>query len=51
VISNAVQIEGINGLDSLASLTNEQVKTFDVLTALYEMLDEKEVQTLKGLLP
>lgn len=50
VISNAVQIEGVEGLDEMSQLTFENVKTFDVLSALLAELTPEEGEAVKELL-
>lgn len=49
VITNAVEIEGIGDQEQI-QVTLEQVKSFDVLSALLECLDEREQGVVKGLL-
>lgn len=50
VVSNAVKVEGIAQMESLADLTAESISRFDVLGALLEELDEQEQKTVKELL-
>ena len=50
VITNAVKVEGVEALDEIAAEAVGSIKTFDVLGAIYEMLEDKEVETVKGLL-
>lgn len=50
VISNAVRIEGMAGMDELASLNLEQVQAYDVLGALLEELTPEEAEAVRGLL-
>lgn len=50
VISNAVKIEGMAGMDELANLNLDQVQTYDVLQALLEELSEAEGTVVKELL-
>ena len=50
VISNAVKVDGVAALDDLAADAIGDVKAFDVLGAIMEHLDEKQQQTVKGLL-
>lgn len=49
VITNAVQIEGVNGGEEIAA-SLEEVKNFNVLDALLECLDEREQAVVKSLL-
>jgi UDP-2,3-diacylglucosamine pyrophosphatase LpxH len=49
VITNAVKIEGTADGEQI-QITLEQVKSFDVLSALLECLDEREQGVVKGLL-
>lgn len=49
VITNAVQIEGVNDAEQM-QVTLEQVKAFDVLGALLECLDEREQKVVLELL-
>mgnify|MGYP000160790487 FL=1 len=50
VISNAVRIEGMAGMDELANLNMEEVQTYDVLSALLEELTPEEGKVVKDLL-
>lgn len=50
VITNAVVINGVAGMDELAELTFEQVKAVNVLDALLEMLTAEEGAVIKQLL-
>lgn len=50
VITNAVKVGGVEGLDELADTTFEAIKSFNVLEALLEQLDEREQATIKELL-
>lgn len=50
VVTNGVKIEGIKGMDDITELNCEQVKSFDVLGALLEMLDAEEQKVVKELL-
>ncbi len=50
VISNAVRIEGMAGMDELANLNMEEVQTYDVLSALLEELTDEEGKVVKALL-
>lgn len=50
VITNGVTIEGIAGMTSDAEISYENVKSFDVLKALLEMLDEREQAAVQELL-
>lgn len=50
VITNAVKIGGVEGLDELADTTFEAIKSFNVLEALLEQLNEREQATIKELL-
>ncbi len=50
VITNAVKIEGQAAIDEMGTCSLEEVRGFDVLSAIYENLTEKEIETVKGLL-
>jgi len=50
VISNAVQVEGMAQMESLAEMSLESVSRFDVLQALLEDMDEREQKTILSLL-
>jgi hypothetical protein len=50
VIGNAVQVDGIQGMGELAETSMESVKSFDVLGALLEQLDEREAQVVRTLM-
>jgi len=50
IITNGVRIEGIAGMDELAEHTFESVKSFDVLQALCDLLEPREVIAVKKLL-
>jgi hypothetical protein len=47
VVSNAVEIEGIAGVDELATASLESVRAFDVLGALLEVLDPEEAKVIR----
>lgn len=49
-ISNAVKVEGHVALDEAAVSTIESVKAFDVVSAIMEKLEPREVEVVKGLL-
>lgn len=50
VVSNAVKVEGAAEFESMAEVGVEDIKAFDVLGAIMEMLDEKEQAKVKELL-
>lgn len=50
VVSNGVVIESVAGLEEIGEVNFEKIKSFDVLSALMELLDEKEQETVKELL-
>lgn len=50
VITNAVAIDGVAGMDEDVALSFEGVKSFDVLGALLEQLSEGEAKVVKELL-
>lgn len=50
IVSNAVAIEGVEGMGDFADLSMEQIKSFDVLQALLEELTAEEGTTVKELL-
>lgn len=50
VITNGVQIDGVKGMDELAEVSFGQIKSFDVLKALYEMLEPAEANAVRELL-
>lgn len=49
-ISNAVKVEGHVALDEAAVSTIESVKAFDVVSAIMEKLEPREVEVVKGLI-
>jgi metallophosphoesterase superfamily enzyme len=50
VITNAVKVDGVVGMDEMAAESIEGVKSFDVLAAILENLDEREAKTVKELI-
>ena len=50
VVSNSVKIDGMAALEEMNSDAVGEIRAFDVLGAIYEHLDEREVETVKGLL-
>lgn len=50
VITNAVKVDGVAQMEALAEMSMENVSKFDVLGALMEELNEREQETVKGLL-
>lgn len=50
LIGNAVQVEGVAGMDELAGASFESVKSFDVLGSLLDQLDEREATVVKELM-
>ena len=50
VIANAVRIDGVAELDELSEMSCETIRSFDVLAALLEELDDREQKVVKGLL-
>lgn len=50
VVTNAVRIEGVEGLGELSEMTFETIKNFDVLSALLEVLDDNEAKAVKELM-
>ena len=50
VVTNAVKIEGAEAFAEMAEVGAAGVKSFDVLAAIFENLDEKEVECVKGLI-
>lgn len=50
VITNAVRVGGVQGIEDLANTTFEAIKSFNVLEALLEQLDERERAVIKELL-
>lgn len=50
VITNAVKIDGVSALDEITSDGVEEIKSFDVLGAILEHLNEEEAKTVRGLL-
>ena len=50
VISNAVEVEGVEGLDEFSQATFENIKVFDVKAALLDMLDPEERKAVEELL-
>jgi hypothetical protein len=49
VITNAVMVEGIEGMGDLARLSQERLEAVDVMAALCEQLDPPEVKAVKSL--
>jgi metallophosphoesterase superfamily enzyme len=50
VVANAVQIEGLKGIEEMTTLTQEKLGSMDIKAALKEELDESEVIMLDWLL-
>ena len=50
VVTNAVRIDGAAALDEMSEDAIGEIKAFDVLGAIFEHLDEKQQNTVKGLL-
>lgn len=50
VVSNAVRIEGIEGMEQLAEATFDNIHSFDVFAALLEGLSEDEAKVVKELM-
>lgn len=50
VITNAVKIEGVVGIDDMATDSIESIKAFDVMAAIYAELNEHEVKIVKELM-
>lgn len=50
VIGNAVKIEGMEGMDELEEISFEQIKAFDVLSELLNLLEPKEQEVVKRLM-
>ena len=50
VVSNAVKVEGAAEFESMAEVGVEDIKAFDVLGTIMEMLDEKEQAKVRELL-
>lgn len=50
VVTNNVKIEGAGNMDALTELTFDEIKSFDVLNALLELLSEEEANVVKELL-
>lgn len=50
VITNAVKIEGVQGMDDLAEMSFDEIQKFDVLQALLDTLSEDEARVVKGVL-
>ena len=50
VIANAVRVDGMAEMENMAALNADAIRSFDVLAALLEELDEKEREVVKGLL-
>lgn len=50
VITNAVKVDGVAQMESLAEMSMENVSKFDIMEALLEELDEREREVVKGLL-
>jgi hypothetical protein len=50
VITNAVKVEGMVAADEMAADSIESIKAFDVLGAIFENLEPREVEVVKGLI-
>jgi len=50
VVTNAVRIAGMAEMSAMGEVAAESIKTFDVLTALLEELDERERKVVKEML-
>jgi hypothetical protein len=50
VITNGVKIEGVGGMGDLAEMSFESIKAFDVLAALYELLEPEEAAAIRTLM-
>lgn len=50
VITNAVKVEGVVAADEMAADSIESIKAFDVLGAIFENLEPREIEVVKGLL-
>lgn len=50
VVANGVKIGDVEGMDELSSTTFEQIKSFDVLEALMEQLNDRERAVIQELL-
>ena len=50
VVTNAVRIAGMADMSAMSEVAAESIKTFDVLTALLEELDERERKVVKEML-
>lgn len=50
VITNAVKVEGLEGIDGFEDISLEQIKGFDVEQALLEILEPREQEVVKSLL-
>ena len=50
VIANGVKVDGVQGMDDLAEVSFGQVKSFDVLKALLELLEPEEANVVRELL-
>lgn len=50
VIGNAVRVDGVAALEEMSAEAIGEVRSFDVLGAIFENLDEREITTVKELL-
>ena len=50
VVTNAVKIEGCAAAEEMASDSIENIKAFDVMGAIFENLEPKEIEVVKGLI-
>lgn len=50
VVGNSVKIEGIEGVEDLADASFDEVKSFNVMAALLEQLDDREREVVQGLM-
>lgn len=50
VIGNAVRVEGVSSIEGFGEDIGEAVKSFDVMSALLEMLEPREAEVVRGLM-
>ena len=50
VITNAVKVEGVVAAEEMAAKSIEDIRAFDVLGAIFEHLEPREVEVVKGLI-
>lgn len=50
IVTNAVEVEGMENMEGIGSACLDQIQSFDVLQALLDLLNEKERTVIQGIL-